>query len=457
MMKQQTSKFAANSRTVSMCIRSRLKAWLWPSMLVLALLWSPAQARLVIEISGGEVGALPIAIVPFAGERSYDNPLSEVIRANLTRSGRFAPMATDRLPARPTHASEIDFSRWRSSGVDHMVIGRTQTQGDGQVLVQFQLFDALRGVQMAGYSITVPPQRLRKLAHQISDIVYERITGEKGAFDTLVSYVAVEQIGNERMFRLAVADADGHNEQIILSSKDPLMSPSWAPDGVNLAYVSFEEGRSQIYVQNIRTGQRERVAGFTGINSAPAWSPDGRYLAMTLSRDGQPDIYIMEVSSRQVMRITNSPGIDTEPAWAPDGRSLVFTSNRGGRPQIYLQALQGIRPQGSPRRLTFEGNYNARARFSPDGRHLAVVHGEGNRFRIGLLELESRQFRILTDTGREESPSFAPNGSMIIYATERHHRGVLEAVSVDGRSQQRLGASRGDVREPAWSPFISQN
>lgn len=427
-----------------------------PLLLGMLLLAGQAQARLVIEISGGVEGALPIAIVPFSGELAYDDPLSSVIRANLVRSGRFAPLASEKMPGTPSQAGQIDFSRWRTAGVDHIVIGRTLRQQDGQVQVQFQLFDVLRGVQMAGYSIEVPPQRLRKLAHQISDIVYEAITGEKGAFETLVSYVAVEQVNNERMFRLAVADADGHNEQIILSSRQPLMSPSWSPDGRRLAYVSFEDGRSQIYMQDIVTGAREKLAGFSGINSAPAWSPDGRYLAMTLSRDGQPDIYIMDLASRQFSRISNSPSIDTEPSWAPDGRSLVFTSNRGGRPQIYQQALQGIRPQGSPRRLTFEGNYNARARFSPNGRYLAMVHGEGNRFRIALLDMEQRQLRILTDTGSDESPSFAPNGSMIIYATERNHRGVLEAVSVDGRSQQRLGASRGDVREPAWSPFMAR-
>lgn len=423
----------------------------------LGLLASQAQARLVIEITGGVEGAMPIAIVPFSGERAYDDPLSEVISANLARSGRFAPLERDALPARPSRAGEIDFSRWRGVGTDHIVIGRTQAQEDGEILVQFQLFDVLRGVQMAGYSLSVPPQRMRRLAHQISDIVYERITGERGAFETRVSYVAVERVEDERMFRLAVADADGHNEQIILSSRQPLMSPSWSPDGRRLAYVSFEEGRSEIYMQDINTGQREKLASHRGINSAPAWSPDGRYLAMTLSRDGRPEIYIMDMRSRELSRITNNPGIDTEPAWAPDGRSLVFTSNRGGRPQIYQQALQGIRPQGSARRVTFEGNYNARARFSPDGKSLAVVHGEGNRFRIAVLELESGHLRLLTDTGHEESPSFAPNGSMIIFASERHHRGVLEAVSVDGRAHQRLGARRGDVREPAWSPFLRQN
>lgn len=438
-------------------LMKRIDMHLFGSLLLgLLLLAGQAQARLVIEISGGIEGALPIAIAPFAGEMAYGDPLSGVIRANLARSGRFAPLASERMPARPTQASQVDFNHWRAVGVDHLVIGRSQTQQDGQVQVQFQLFDVLRGVQVAGYNIAVPAQRLRKLAHQISDIIYEAITGEKGAFDTLVSYVAVEQVNGERIFRLAVADADGHNEQIILSSPQPLMSPSWSPDGRRLAYVSFEDGRSHIYMQDMGTGQRERLAAFSGINSAPAWSPDGRYLAMTLSHEGQPDIYVMELSSRQFVRITNSPGIDTEPAWAPDGRSLVFTSNRGGRPQIYQQTLQGVRPQGAPRRLTFEGNYNARARFSPNGRYLAMVHGEGNRFRIALLDLDTRQLRILTDTGSDESPSFAPNGSMIIYATERNHRGVLEAVSVDGRSQQRLGTSRGDVREPAWSPFITR-
>jgi TolB protein len=294
------------------------------------------------------------------------------------------------------------------------------------------------------------------VAHQLSDIVYEKLTGQRGAFNTHVAYVTVEQAADERTFRLAVADADGFNEQVILTSKEPLMSPAWSPDGRRLAYVSFEEGRSEVYVQDVTSGQREVVARFKGLNSAPNWSPDGRYLALTLSRDGNPEVYLLDLQSRALTRVTFSHAIDTEPAFAPDGSSLVFTSDRGGKPQIYQVALNNYRPQGRPRRLTFEGDYNARASFSPDGGQLVMVNGVGNRFRIAVQELKGGTVRVLTDSRLDESPSFAPNGSMIIFATERSNRGILEAVSVDGRAHQRLGTSQGGVREPAWSPFISQ-
>jgi TolB protein len=315
----------------------------------------------------------------------------------------------------------------------------------------------LRGVQLTGYSIPTSAERLRRVAHQISDIVYEKLTGQRGAFNTHVAYVTVEQTGaQERQFRLAVADADGFAEQVILSSKQPLLSPAWSPDGRRLAYVSFEEGRSVVYVQEVVSGKREAVASFKGLNSAPGWAPDGRRLALTLSRDGNPEIYILDLQSRALTRVTHSHAIDTEPAFAPDGKSLVFTSDRGGRPQIYRVALDNYRPQGRPKRLTFEGDYNARASFSADGSRLVMVNGENNRFRIAVMELARGTVRVLTDSRFDESPSFAPNGSMIIFATERNNRGVLEAVSVDGRAHQRLGTSQGDVREPAWSPFISQ-
>jgi TolB protein len=326
----------------------------------------------------------------------------------------------------------------------------------GSLLVQFQLFDVLRGVQLTGYSIPTTPARLRRVAHQISDIVYEKLTGQRGAFNTHVAYVTVEQGVDERTFRLAVADADGFNEQVILTSKEPLMSPAWSPDGQRLAYVSFEKRGSQVYLQDVSSGKREAVARFKGLNSAPNWSPDGSRLAMTLSRDGNPEVYILNLQSRALTRVTFSQAIDTEPSFSPDGRSLVFTSDRGGKPQIYRVMLNNYRPKGRPRRITFEGDYNARASFSPDGDKLVMVNGEGNRFRIAVQELDSGAFHLLTNSRLDESPSFAPNGSMIIFATERSNRSILEAVSVDGRAHQRLGNNQGGVREPAWSPFISQ-
>jgi len=312
----------------------------------------------------------------------------------------------------------------------------------------------VRGVQMTGYSIPTANSRIRRVGHQISDIVYEKLTGQRGAFNTHVAYVTMERSGKESTYRLSIADADGYAEQEVLSSKQPLMSPAWSPDGSRLAYVSFEKGRSLIYMQSVSTGKRELLAQFKGLNSAPSFSPDGRSLALTLSRDGNTEIYLLDLFSRALTRLTHSRGIDTEAAFAPDGKALVFTSDRGGKPQIYRLALEKGRAVGRPQRVTFEGVYNARASFSPDGKQLVFVHGDGKRFRIAVQELDSGNLRVLSNTRYDESPSFAPNGSMIIYATERNRRGVLEAVSIDGRAHQRLGLSHGDVREPAWSPYI---
>lgn len=424
--------------------------------LLLLVAGSAAQARLSIEITGGMEGALPIAVVPFGweGEGAPPEDIAGIISADLRRSGRFAPLSEERLVGRPHHGSEVNFSDWRQAGSDNLVIGRVERAG-ARYRIEFQLFDTVRGEQLAGYSIRTQDGTLRRIAHQISDIIYEKLTGERGAFDTHIAYVtAVTGPDGEKRFRLAVADADGYNEQVILTSTQPLMSPAWSPDGLRLAYVSFEKGRSAVYVQYVRTGKREEVASFEGINSAPAWSPDGARLALTLSRDGNPEIYILDVGSGALQRITNSYAIETEPAWSPDGRSLVFTSDRGGRPQIYQVELGPRGATGSPRRLTFEGEYNARAAFSPDGRYISMVHGDRGAFRVGILDAETGALRVLTDTRLDESPSFAPNGSMIIYATEVGGRGVLEVVSVDGRAHQRLILQQGDVREPAWSPAI---
>jgi TolB protein len=425
------------------------------AMLLLLLSWQ-AQARLVIEISEGTEGALPIAVVPFGwlgGEDGQGDP-SDIIAADLARSGRFAPLLKAQMPGEPHTGKEIDFAAWRAAGVEHMVVGRVPSRQGEELVVEFQLFDVVRGVQLTGYSIPTSAVNMRRVAHQISDIVYEKLTGQRGAFNTHVAYVTVERSDRESVYRLAIADADGYGEQVILTSKQPLMSPAWSPDGARLAYVSFEKGRSLIYLQQVGNGQRELLAEFPGLNSAPVFSPDGRTLALTLSRDGNPEIYLLALGSRTLTRLTHSNGIDTEALFAPDGKGLFFTSDRGGKPQIYRQALADGRPVGRPQRITFEGVYNARAAISPDGKRLAMVHGDGKGFSIAVQELETATLRVLSDTRYDESPSFAPNGSMIIYATERNRRGVLEAVSVDGSAHQRLGLSHGDVREPAWSPYI---
>lgn len=421
--------------------------------LVLLLVTSPwAHAALTIEITEGVEGALPIAIVPFGWQGPSAEPLQDVagiIAADLARSGRFAPVSRADLPALPHDGSEVDFRRWRALGAENLVVGRIKLMGPGSYAVQFQLFDVYKGSQLTGYSIPTGADELRAAAHHVADIIYEQLTGEPGAFNTRIAYVTADSQEGPSRYTLQVADSDGYGPQAILRSPQPIMSPSWSPDGAQLAYVSFENNRSEVYVQNVANGTRERVSAFPGINGAPAWSPDGNRLALTLSRDGNPDIYVLKLNDRTLSRLTDNGAIDTEATWSPDGKSLVFTSDRGGQPQLYRVAATGGRAQ----RLTFEGEYNAGASFSPDGKRLALVHGQGGRYRVAVLELESGLLRVVSDGSLDEGPSFAPNGSMILYASQYRGKGVLAAVSVDGRVRQRLVLQEGDVREPAWSPL----
>ena len=412
------------------------------------------HAVIKIRITRSTEAKVPIAIVPFGwqhGGQPLPADVAAIVADDLTRSGLFEPIPFESLPGRPVRHDQIVFKDWRLLGTGSLVIGNVTPSLDGGYVVEFQLYDVLRSKQVVGFQLTASEQALRRAAHQIADRVYKKLTGIRGAFDTRVAYVT-EVVGadGKARYALAVADVDGHNEHVILDSAQPVMSPSWSPDGEKLAYVSFESERSRIFIQDIASGERESVASFPGINGAPAFSPDGRHLAMTLSKDGNPEIYVMDLQSGRLRRITQNAAIDTEPSWSPDGRSLAFTSDRGGKPQIYRVVVEG----GRPERLTFEGSYNARPVYSPDGAKLALVHRDDGRYRIGLFDLENRALQVLTDSELDESPSFAPNGRMILYATsDSAGSPVLAAVSQDGRMHQQLAVQTGGVREPAWSPF----
>jgi len=389
--------------------------------------------------------------VPFGGAGTQRPPqdVAAVIEADLARSGRFTPLDKKIFVSRPAEDKQVVFKDWRIVKAEALVIGNVKPAAQGRWQVEFRLYDIYKEKQLAGYSYVVAADRLRAVAHQISDIIYEKLTGDPGVFSTRIAYVTREGVARRFSFKLQIADSDGHNPVTVLKSKEPLMSPAWAPDGMQLAYVSFEQRRPILYMQNVVNGKRRRIAEFDGINSAPAWSPDGTRLALTLSRDGNPEIYVMRLSDSTLTRLTNHPAIDTEPSWSPDGNEIAFTSDRGGKPQIYRMRANG----GKVERVTFEGEYNARASYSADGKMLTLVSGAQGRYHAALLHLQSSVLQVLTDTPLDESPSFAPNGRMILYATDRGGRGVLASVSSDGRVRQLLKLQEGDVREPAWSPF----
>lgn len=424
------------------------------ALLVFLLLPGAARPALDIRITEGMEQALPIAVVPFGWDGEADVlPLDMhvTIANDLARSGHFAPMDDQDMPQRPREFSQINLADWRKLGMESLVIGNIRATGEGNFEVEFRLVDTYRGTQLAGFKIPAPYKQMRRTAHRISDIIFEKLTGVRGAFDTRIAYITVKKTPKGKRYSLQIADADGFNAQVLLDSGEPLMSPAWSPDGRQLAYVSFEAKNSAVWIQDVLTGKREKIAANPGINSAPAWSPDGTKLALTLSKEGDPEIFVLHLSGRSLQRITNDRSIDTEPVWSPDGSRLAFTSDRGGGPQIYEVGAQG----GSPRRLTFDGPYNARPRFSPDGASLALVHGAERQYRIGLLSVKQGYLELLSKSRLDESPSFAPNGSMILYTTTTSMGTELAAVSVDGRVHQRLAMQDGEVREPAWGPFLS--
>ena len=415
-----------------------------------------AHADLEIPpITESTQGAQPIAIVPFGWKNPTISPpvsLAKIISGDLERSGFFAPISKQELPSLPTTKEQVRFSDWRLLGAN-LVIGNISYLADGRYDIRFRLFDVFQGKQLEGVRFRAPRNKLRAIAHNISDIIYKKLTGQLGAFSTQIAYITETGTSKkQKRYTLYVADSDGENAVRVHGSRWPLLSPAWSRDGRKLAYVSFESSRPHVYIQDIASKKRQPIATFSGINGAPAWSPDGSRLALTLSKDGNAEIYIINIRSRRLTRMTHNGAIDTEPAWAPDGRSLVFTSDRSGTPQIYRIPVQG----GRPERITFEGRYNARATFSPDGARLAFVHGDRGIYRIALLELDTGAFRVLTETDLDESPSFSPNGATILYATTtRGYGSALAAVSVERGTRYRLGARGGKVREPAWSPRIT--
>jgi TolB protein len=422
--------------------------------LVLSWFAAAANAQLVIEITKSAEDAVPIAVVPFGWEASGAAPfdVAEVVAADLRRSGRFEPLDRKTMIDRPTQGDQVRFQDWRYLKTDFIVVGKLMP-GSGSA-AQFELFNVLTGQSLSNGPVSVTATSMRALAHRISDIVFEKLTGVRGAFSTRVAFVNVEGTPPKQTYKLIVSDYDGENQQPILSSDQPLMSPAWSPDGQSLAYVSFEDKVSAIFVQNVRTTHRTRVSARAGINGAPAWSPDGKTLALTLSRkDGDVDVYTLSLASQQLTRMTFDPGIDTEPSWSSDGRKLYFNSDRAGGPQIYEIDISN--PQRATR-ISFEGNYNARPRVSPDGKQLAVVHQDNGNYRIAIIDLASKGLQVLSQGRQDESPSFAPNGATLIYATQDKGRGVLATVSVDGRTEERLSNTSGEVREPVWAPFPQQ-
>lgn len=439
-----------------MFLNARSNSFFATTAISLLLLWAAgARAQLQIEIVDGVEGALPVAVVPFdfsGAELQPETPMHEIIAADLRRSGLFEPLATSDMVERPTRPADVRFGTWRLLNVDYVAMGSWVPGPDGlSGEIQYHLVAVLSGRTLFSRAIPAGPGEFRLRAHQIADAIYEELTGTPGAFASRIAYVKVTAAGtDDEMFELVVADSDGHNPQTIVRHSQPIMSPAWAPDGRRLAYVSFATGRSNIVIQDIFTGQREIVANDRGINGAPAFSPDGQRLAMTLSRTGNPEIWVRDLESGRMQQVTRHWGIDTEPEWSRDGNSLLYTSDRAGQPQIFEIDADG----GEAERVTHEGDYNARADIDPYRGLVSMVHGGGTMFRIAVLDRDSGQLRVLSSGPMDESPSFAPNGQIVLYATREDTRGVLAAVSVDGRFRQRLVLSDGDVREPAWSPLM---
>jgi TolB protein len=400
------------------------------------------QAALDIEITGAGEHQIPISIVPFAGEEGLTQQISAVISNDLKRSGLFR--LVDPAGKTPHEIREVVYADW--SKVDALIIGSATVLTDGRIEVKFRLLDTQKQNQLLGQALVSKGDQVRAIAHKIADMIYEKFTGDVGVFSTRIAYVNRDKKTN----RLVVADSDGYGEQSVLTLKEPILSPSWSPDGSHLAYVTLEQGRAVVYVQSLFTRQRSVLAAFPGSNSAPAWSPDGKQLAIVLTRDGTSSIYLVRPDGSGLRRVTFSDAIDTEPNFSPDGRYLLFTSDRGGSVQIYRMPADG----GFAERMTFEGNNNFSARYSPDASSFVFMHSTGGQFYIATQDFKTKQIQVLTDVGWEKKPSFSPNGRLVLFATESLGRGILATVSSDGRVKQKMIPQQGDIREPMWGPFL---
>jgi TolB protein len=423
-----------------------LRAVLLFPLFCLALLGAPlaALAAMEIQVIGGAANKIAVAMVPFQTAAGQPLPaLTQIAGDDLNRGGQIKLIDVSGAQ-QPVEPSQVNYGVWRGKGAEAMVIGQVTALPGGRFEVRFRLLDVVKQTQLAGYSYNIAPEQWRATAHQIADIVYEKLTGTRGAFSSRIAYVQKQG----KRFELRVADADGQNPRAVVRSGEPLISPMFSPDGARLVYVSFEDKKPVVYVQSLRDGSRRKTAAFKGSNSAPAWSPDGKRLAVVLTRDEASQIYLLDLDGGELTRLTQGGNIDTEPVFSPDGQTVYFTSDRGGSPQIYRLATSG----GEPKRVTFSGGYNVSPAISPDGRHLAYIGRDGGRFQVVLQELASGQTRVLTDSARDESPTFAPNGQSVLYATVQGGRGILGTVSLDGKTRARLSESGVDAREPAWGP-----